>query len=37
MNKVMLIGRLTRDPELNFAANSGTAVGKFSLAVTRAV
>lgn len=35
MNKVMLIGRLTRDPELNFAANSGTAVGKFSLAVTR--
>ncbi|MBB6716755.1 single-stranded DNA-binding protein [Clostridium gasigenes] len=36
MNKVMLIGRLTRDPELNFAANSGTAVGKFSLAVTRA-
>lgn len=35
MNKVMLIGRLTRDPELNFAANSGTAVGKFSIAVTR--
>lgn len=31
----MLIGRLTRDPELNFAANSGTAVGKFSIAVTR--
>lgn len=35
MNKVMLIGRLTRDPELNFAANSGTAIGKFSIAVTR--
>ena len=35
MNKVMLIGRLTRDPELNFAANSGTAVAKFNLAVTR--
>ncbi|SDO87614.1 single-stranded DNA-binding protein [Clostridium gasigenes] len=35
MNKVMLIGRLTRDPELNFAANSGTAVCKFSIAVNR--
>ena len=35
MNKVVLIGRLTRDSELNFAAGSGTAVCKFSLAVTR--
>ena len=35
MNKVMLIGRLTKDPELNFAANSGTAVGRFTIAVTR--
>lgn len=35
MNKVMLIGRLTRDPELNFAAGSGTAVTRFSLAVKR--
>lgn len=35
MNKVILIGRLTRDPELNFAANSGTAVTRFSLAVNR--
>ena len=35
MNKVILIGRLTRDPELNFAAGSGTAVTRFSLAVTR--
>ena len=35
MNKVMLIGRLTKDPELNFAAGSGTAVCKFGLAVTR--
>ena len=26
MNKVALIGRLTRDPELRFAAGSGTAV-----------
>ena len=35
MNKVILIGRLTRDPELNFASGSGTAVTRFSLAVTR--
>lgn len=35
MNKVMIIGRFTRDPELNFAANSGTAVCKFGIAVTR--
>jgi len=35
MNKVILIGRLTKDPELNFAAGSGTAVTRFSLAVTR--
>ena len=35
MNKVILIGRLTRDPELNFAAGTGTAVCKFGLAVTR--
>ena len=35
MNKVILIGRLTKDPELNFAAWSGTAVTRFSLAVTR--
>ncbi|MDB1947633.1 single-stranded DNA-binding protein [Clostridium tertium] len=35
MNKVILIGRLTKDPELNFAAGTGTAVARFSLAVTR--
>ncbi|MCF0149499.1 MAG: single-stranded DNA-binding protein [Clostridium sp.] len=35
MNKVVLIGRLTADPNLNFAANTGTAVCKFGLAVTR--
>ncbi|WP_394883902.1 single-stranded DNA-binding protein, partial [Clostridium tertium] len=35
MNKVILIGRLTKDPELNFAAGTGTAVCRFSLAVTR--
>lgn len=35
MNKVFLIGRLTRDPELKFAAGSGNAVTTFSLAVDR--
>lgn len=35
MNKVVLIGNLTRDPELNFAAGSGTAVTRFGLAVKR--
>lgn len=35
MNKVILIGRLTRDPELRFAAGTGNAVSRFSLAVTR--
>jgi single-strand DNA-binding protein len=34
MNNVQLIGRLTADPELRFAA-SGTAVGHFRLAVNR--
>ena len=35
MNKVVLIGRLTKDPELRFAAGSGTAVVRFTLAVNR--
>ena len=35
MNKVILIGRLTADPDLKFAAGTGTAVTRFSLAVTR--
>lgn len=35
MNKVILIGRFTKDPELRFVAGSGNAVTKFSLAVTR--
>ena len=35
MNKVILIGRLTRDPELKFIAGSGNAVTRFSIAVTR--
>jgi single-strand DNA-binding protein len=35
MNQVVLIGRLTRDPELRFIPNSGTAVARFSIAVNR--
>lgn len=35
MNQVILIGRLTRNPELRFIPNSGTAVARFSLAVNR--
>ena len=35
MNKVVLMGRLTRDPELRFAAGSGTAVSRFAVAVDR--
>lgn len=35
MNKVILIGRLTRDPELRFAAGTGNGVTRFSIAVTR--
>ncbi len=34
MNKVFLIGRLTRDPELRYTGNN-TAVATFSLAVNR--
>lgn len=35
MNIVMLIGRLTRDPELRYIPTSGTPVATFSLAVDR--
>jgi single-strand DNA-binding protein len=35
MNKVILIGRLTRDPDLRFIASSGTAVTTITLAVDR--
>lgn len=34
LNRVILIGRLTRDPELRYT-NSGTAVATFALAVDR--
>lgn len=36
MNSVILIGRLTKDPEIAYL-DSGTAVGKFILAVDRIV
>ena len=35
MNKVILIGRTVADPELRYTAGSGTAVCKFTLAITR--
>ena len=34
MNKVFLIGRLTRDPELRYTGNN-TAVASFTIAVNR--
>ena len=35
MNKVVLIGRLTKDPDLRFTPGKGTAVCRFTLAVNR--
>lgn len=35
MNQVVLVGRLTRDPELRFVPSSGRAVANFTLAVNR--
>lgn len=35
MNQVVMIGRLTKDPELRFIAGSGKAVGNFTIAVNR--
>ena len=37
MNNVVLIGRLTRDPELRYIPNTGTPVSTFSLAVDKQV
>ena len=34
MNKIILMGRLTRDPEVRYGS-SGNAIGSFSLAVDR--
>ena len=35
MNKVVLLGRLTRDPEVRYTQNNNTMVCSFSLAVNR--
>lgn len=35
MNRVVLIGRLTKDPELRFTPGKGAAVASFTLAVDR--
>ncbi|MDR1192566.1 MAG: single-stranded DNA-binding protein [Peptococcaceae bacterium] len=35
LNRVILIGRLTRDPELKYTTPNGTAVATFTLAVDR--
>lgn len=35
MNNVVLVGNLTRDPELSYTANTQTAVCRFSIAVQK--
>lgn len=35
LNKVALVGRLTKDPEVRYTANNQTPVAKFILAVSR--
>lgn len=35
MNKVILMGNFTRDPEIKYAQSSNTAIARFSLAVGR--
>ena len=35
MNKVVIIGRMTKDPELKFTPGTGTAVTTFTIAVNR--
>lgn len=35
LNRVILIGRLTRNPELRYTTNGGVAVSTFSVAVNR--
>lgn len=35
MNKIILMGRLCRDPEVRYGGANNTAVGKFNLAVDR--
>ncbi|MCD3211799.1 single-stranded DNA-binding protein [Clostridium botulinum C/D] len=35
MNRIVLVGRLTRDPDLRYTPGNGIAVTKFTLAVNR--
>lgn len=35
MNKAILIGRLTKNPEIRYSANSNTAIARYTLAVNR--
>ena len=35
MNKVFLIGRLTKDPEVRYTQTSNTLVASFNIAVNR--
>lgn len=35
MNSIVLVGRLTKDPELKYLQGEGTAVAQFTLAVDR--
>ena len=35
MNKIILMGRLTKDPEIRYTTNNNTAVCSFTLAVNR--
>lgn len=37
MNKIILTGRLTRDPEIRYSQQSNTAVARYTLAVDRPV
>lgn len=37
MNNVVLIGRLTRDPELRYIPSSGSAVSNFTLAIDKEI
>jgi single-strand DNA-binding protein len=35
MNKVIIVGRLTKDPELKYTPNGGTAICRITVAVNR--
>ncbi len=35
MNQVVLVGRLTRDPELRYIPGTGTPVASFTIAIDR--